>query len=387
MRNVQLATLALTLLLPSLAVAAPSFEILDRGDAVEIVAHEVKATRTAVVPTRQRLEVAIAGFATATRLVPKDATVRQVEFDGGPAARVLSVKLGFERDDVRALARFAQTIQVGDDLHILIPRHLPVDGKITPLPEPTLPATVPTPPAPTAPTAKTPAAPAAPTFGPARPEPTVAPEAPRMMGPTATAPLATEGAEPVPASDPRPAVGGAVPTKPATASIDDPSARTAKPVKLQEQTGSGMQLVLAGGLCLVGLFTWLMRKRRASVPQGSTIEVVAQRSLGGKAKIVWLTAGGREMVVAVTPQKVQMLGQWGKPTSPHSATTRSATAQNLPEARTPHPPAPRPTSSAVAGILKLRGTTVNLNEEVVTGDYEADELWAREMLAAQGIRR
>jgi len=62
----------------------------------------------------------------------------------------------------------------------------------------------------------------------------------------------------------------------------------------------------------------------------------------------------------------------------------------------------KPLSPAVSGILRLRGRTGQMpaqlpvmtsvptpaiSEDVATGDVEADELWAREILAATGGRR
>jgi hypothetical protein len=44
----------------------------------------------------------------------------------------------------------------------------------------------------------------------------------------------------------------------------------------------------------------------------------------------------------------------------------------------------------VSGILRLRGLTGKMaavSADVATGDVEADELWAREILAATGARR
>jgi len=113
--------------------------------------------------------------------------------------------------------------------------------------------------------------------------------------------------------------------------------------------------------------------------------VIAQRSLGAKAKVVWLSAGGRDMVVAITPQNVRMLSQWEK-------------QEPLPRAQTV-PPADQAPSEAVAGILRLRAKTnvpyprarthapADINEDVATGDDEADAAWAREILAATGGRR
>src|SRR3954462_10960754 len=88
---------------------------------------------------RSRLEIPIATGPAAKRVTPGDATVKLIELDGVDANRMLSVKLGFQRPDVKTLARYAQAIQVGDDLHILVPRKVPTDGVAPRLPEPTIP--------------------------------------------------------------------------------------------------------------------------------------------------------------------------------------------------------------------------------------------------------
>src|SRR5689334_20394313 len=116
MTLVKLSTLVLALgVAPLVALADPApttFEVLDRGDSVEVVAHNVKAARTAVLPLRARLQVPVAGTPTAKRTTPGDATVRLIEFDSEEATRVLSIKLNFEYGDVKTLSRFAQAIQV-----------------------------------------------------------------------------------------------------------------------------------------------------------------------------------------------------------------------------------------------------------------------------------
>jgi len=436
----------------TLASAAPSFEIIDRGDAVEIIAHEIKATRMVVIPTRQRLEVAIAPGANVARLVPKDATVRQIELDTSGGVRVLSVKLGFERGQVKTLAKYAQSIQVGDDLHVLIPRNLPVEGKPFAMPEPTLPAAPPKVFGPQDPFAGKPSTggdahvgahgagaggahgnaagtgtngtqPGANTAGHGTTSGGIdghgttagattgantaghgtTSAAPGIDRGTTAGTHGSDGATPAgKGSDGHGTAGGHGPADASAHGATDARAGK-KPLKLADEpkTGSSFQMMVAGALVLLGGLVWLKKKKKGATKQAeATIDVVAQRSIGGKAKIVWLTAGGREMVVAVTPQKVQMLGQWGKGGGPgpsSSSVNREgpSTRGELPEART-HGPKP---SAAVNGILKLRErasmreiptTGLNLNlenhEDVATGDYEADEMWAREMLAAQ-VRR
>ncbi len=349
----------LVLLIPAVATAAPAevgFELIDRGDAFEVVAHNVKAAKTSIAPIRSRLEVPIVGRPVIRRLVPTDSTVKMIELDGeGP--RVLSVKVGFEHADVKLLARYAQAIQIGEDLHLLVPRQLPAEGQIVKLPEPTLP-----------PLFATPAA------GPV----TAQIEA---VGPIQTPP----GIEPVRRA---PVVEKPQPTStPATQALETPAPPPATPpldsqLASADRDGMWSKLSMCGalGFAALGCGLWILRRRRAAIAPGSTIEVIAQRSLGGKSRIVWLSAGPREMLVAVSAQQVRMLGQWRKQDAPAA----------LPEAQAiSEPRAEKPSSPAVSGILRLRATTQAppVNEEVATGDVDADSLWAQEILAATGARR
>jgi flagellar biogenesis protein FliO len=405
------------------AAAKPvSFELVDRGDTVEIIAHNIKASRTAIFPVRSRLEVPIVGAPIAKRAKPTDATVKLIELDG-EAVRSLSVKLGFERADVKALARFAQAIQVGDDLHLLVPRKVPVEGVAPRVPEPTLP-----------PRLAAAVDLAVGQIGP-RPDPTAARKAETRPGtpgePPAAAKLgpkiemkpdakepataigkpdavlgaadASPGANGDPTVGPAPAPGKDV--RPAAANTAKPAAES-KPLKQAlasdpSAAWSKIAIYAAIGLAAVGFGFWWMRKRRSQLATPASIEIIAQRSLGGKARIVWLSAGPREMIVSVTAQQVRMLGQWRKPDAAASLPvaqthTDARLAFNepieLPRRVTAEIPAvDKPLSPAVSGILRLRGRTSQmaaaLPEDIATDDVVADELWAKEILAATGARR
>ena len=448
---------------------APSFELRDRGDAVEVIAHHVRAARTAILPVRSRLEIPIVTGPLAKRIVPGDATVKLVELDSDNAQQMLSVKLGFERLEVKALARFAQAIQVGDDLHVIVPRKLPVDGVAPKLPEPTnMPAVT---------VAKLEPAKLDAAKLDAKIELAKLDAKPEPARPVADAkPITDARPDLKPIADARPiaapVLGPALPTaKPAPAAASHatrpelaaPAATKPAPLKPQLATDpddawSKIAMYGALGLAAAGAGIWMMKRKKALAPAGSTIEVIAQRSLGGKARVVWLSAGQREMIVSVTGQQVRMLGQWRKtdapaldqlpavePTAadpdprgalldkldqldqrvqavdpvrpvqapaPPRRQTATLEAQRRPTGTLPAQrrptgtlPAQRPTgaipvqpappveaalSPAVSGILRLRGRTGQMpaiSADVATGDVEADELWAREILAATGARR
>ena len=325
----------------TVAQAEPRFEVLDRGDAVEIVAHETKAMTTAIAPVRSRLEVPITSRPAIGKLVPaNEKTVRVVELDGNTKP-VLSVKLGFEHETVATLAKYAQAIQVGEDLHLIVPRALPAPGTTIALPEPTLPPELAAKLAPPA----SPLQPPAPKLAP-KPEAKPAPKLEPKLEPKAPAPQAA------------------------------PVVDKAKPIAKAPE-GSPLQnlpALLAFALAAIGCVMWMKRKKRASTQPASSIDVVAQKSLGGKARIVWLRIGNRDMVVAVTPQSVCTLGQWLK----------SAERAPLPEAITAPAAAPPEASPAVAGLLKLRRTSQFATP--VVDEVEADAAWAREIVAATGAR-
>jgi LPXTG-motif cell wall-anchored protein len=343
------------------AVAEPSFEVIDRGTALEVIAKDVKALRTAVNPTRQRLEVDLVGYPRAKPLSPGNG-ITIVELSGDP--RVLTVKLPFERADVKRLARHAQAIQVGNDLHLLFPRTIPADGTTVTLPDPTIPAAL------------------ANKLVPVGPQPPVKETAP-------------------PKQEAKPVVAEVKPeAKP------EPK-QEAKPFLAEPSGGSSNNTLYAmGGLCAIALGIWIIRKRKTAQAPVSTIDVIAQRALGNKAKVVWLTAGGREMIVAVTAQQVRMLGQWNKgeaPTNAHDLPEMTAyprATTSMPRATTRAGTQSEPVSSnnpSVQGILRLRARTNHahveqpapqpLDEEIATGNLDEDALWAKEILAATSARR
>jgi flagellar biogenesis protein FliO len=333
------------LLIPTLAHAAPEpLEVIDRGDAVEIVAHNVKATHTTINPVRSRLEVPVAAIANAS-LVPKDATVKEIEFEN----QSLSVKLNYERNDVKTLAKYAQATQVGDDLHIVVPRKVPVEGEVVKLPEPTLP--------------------------------------PALAAKIADAPKLEPKPEPKVEAKVEPAKP--VEQKPAAATT-----KKAIPTVTEDDAMSKLSMYAAAGLAAIGLGVWFLKKKKGMAQPTSTIDVIAQRSLGGKAKVMWIAAGSREMVVAVTPQSVRMLGQWKRAAAGSSEMSivapgplpEAQTMDRTPSGRLAYPRAA--TSPAVSGLLRLRAQTQPVvSQDVATDDVEADAQWAKDLLAATGGRR
>ncbi|HEV7557367.1 MAG TPA: flagellar biosynthetic protein FliO [Kofleriaceae bacterium] len=352
----RLAVALVALVVPALASAAPApeaaIEVIDRGNAVEVIAHNVKATHTTITPVRSRLEVPVAVIPYVASQAPsqKDATIKEIDFEN----QSLSVKLNFERPDVKTLAKFAQATQVGDDLHVIIPRAVPAEGATVTLPEPTLPPAI---------AAKLAEAQKAM----AKPEIKVEPKA----EPKVEAPIDVKPAIAKTDVDTRPVPKKAIPTVPA------------------DDSWSKISIYAAMGLGALGLGAWLLNKKRAVATPTSTIDVIAQRSLGGKAKVMWLAAGTREMIVSVSPQGVRMLGQWKRTGAPNNDVPLP-----LPEAQTVERSTSgrllsrAATSPAVSGLIRLRAQThPAVSHEVATEDVEADAQWAKDLLAATGGRR
>lgn len=353
----------LALLVPSVAFA-DDFQVIDRGNAVEVIAHNVTATRTAVMPIRSRLEVPLApNHGKLVGLLPKDSTIKVVEIEDGN----LSVKVGYEHPGVVSIAKFAQATQVGPDVHLIFPRVVPADGAAIVMPEPTIP-----------PELQKKIEAIAPVIGPPAPP---KPEPAKVEPPKPVAPVVAEK-PPVVEQKPE-AVEPEKKPEPVKAEVktDEKKPADKKPATIKEAKSSDdafSKLAMYGAVALVGIGVggWLLKKRKAQQDPASTIDVIAQSSLGGKAKIVWFNAGGREMVVAVTPTSVRMLSSWKSGSKPENTNITAP----LPVAEA------KPSSSAVAGLLKLREKAgpafAKLDDDMASDDVDADAAWAKEILAA-----
>ncbi|HEX4452428.1 MAG TPA: flagellar biosynthetic protein FliO [Kofleriaceae bacterium] len=368
-------------LLPLLAVLAPvmharhahaegevTFSVVDHGDSVEVIAHNLTIKNTNVSQIRSRLEVPLVGNPSASRQTSPDTTVMQVELDGF----ALSVKTRLDKPEVHELAKLAHAEQVGSDVHLIFPRHAQL------------------------------AQPAQP----AQPQPAAAPvkaaEPPKAEAPKLEAPA------------PIPAKVDATPAAAPVAKVEIPVEKKPEPQKLgtpippekRDWSGTGFYAIAALG-ALGGAAYFMKKKQKAAATQTSTIDVIAQRTLGNKAKVVWLAAGQREMIVSVTGTQVRVLGQWprGTANAPAVETNDGPRLPRLPTATAVDTTPERPSlSPSVAGILKLRAQTQN-NLPIVgrtptaqrmptieplpdldDNRGEPDLAWAKEILAATGRR-
>ncbi|HEY4175545.1 MAG TPA: flagellar biosynthetic protein FliO [Kofleriaceae bacterium] len=389
-------SIVLVALTAGAASADNKVEVLDRGNAVEVIAHDMKALKTDLKTVRSRLEIPVDGGTLTQGQYSNDKTVKLIELTGHGAQKNLSVKLAYEHDGVLALSKQSQVIQVGTDLHIIVPRVLPAAGTTADLPEPTLTpelaakaaAIAPVPvksneisqPAPKTEELK-PVVAAAP----------VTATVPAIEAPKAAAVVAPSPAPVAKAAEPKTDTVAAKTDAPKETKTDAKSAKIGGATEPTQSRNFSMMIAL--GLAAVGCFAWMKRKKANPAEKGSSIEVIAQKSLGGKAKIVWLQAGGRDIVVAVTGTSVTTLGNWKKSAianqndiGPLTAALPEMTALGIaPTERS----APKATSTAVSGLLKLRARTnvPAISDDVATDDADADAIWAKEILAATGARR
>lgn len=404
-------------LVASVAQAAPGFEVIDRGDAIEVVAKDTRATSTTVTTTRERIEVSVAGYPRAPKISPHDQFVKEVEFEGGKGRR-FSVKLTMDRPTVQALAKHAQAVQVGNDLHLIFPKLVPAAGKTVVLPEPTLPPELAAKAAKAAPAIEREGAPlvnspdeiphagapvhadshAAPAHADAHAAPAHADaHAAPAHADTHAAPAHADEHGDSAHHEATPAVAKTEHGEKAGAKHDEAPAKIGK---AKEPGGSNMLMYGIVGLALVGIGSFALKKKKGAAAPNMGIDVIAQKVIGPKAKIVWLSAGQREMIVSVTAQQVRMLGAWKKGEAPsvslpaaHALSDGRIDAQHD-LARGSKPtfsrPADAPSSPAIAGLLKLRkqGPEPLVDEDVATGDIDQDAAWAKEIIAATaGMRR
>ncbi|RMH45162.1 MAG: hypothetical protein D6689_00545 [Deltaproteobacteria bacterium] len=343
------------------AVAAPAAAeptAVDAGDHVVVIVPGAEPADAPVTAHGDQIVVPTTDGPRARRKVRVvDDTVKYIRHYGGSRPRV-TLQLRHGREMTRKLAAAARVSFVDGALRVEVPRAPGIA-----LPPPAT-ATAPAPQARATATDAT--APAADATAPA------------------VVPAAAPATTPADAADAT--VAAAVSEPPPRALADDARDRGG------HAGATAILAILAIGAS-AGLWWWQRRRGpRAAVTDGD-IEVVASRSLGGKARIVLLRAAGREVLLSIGDKGPQLIAQW-KRSARGSAGAALATDRTAASAD-PRPSAPQPITSpapsvsapaaspAVAGLLKLRDEKLPpVSPEVATDDADADIEWARELLLA-----
>ena len=353
--------------MPASAAAGPTLPVAieDRGDRVAIFLSGVRTTAQRPEPRGDRLELPLDQPPPAIEMRLDDATVRKVELRTNPPSVRLQLRHGSE--STRLAAEMAELRQHGDGLEIILPRE-PREAARARRAAAALAA------------ADATAAPAAGLTAPAAPRaPAPAPPAPTPV----SAPAAPLAADPVPADQPA-AAATAPPVHGATVGLDrsrDRRSDDSSPLRTV-LTFAAMAGLAAGG--------WLwMRRKRAGGRAANPLEILAQVSVGPRARVVWLSAGQREMLISVSEKDVRVLGQWQADGTraqtippPVAGADDSAPA----EPRSPRLPSARlRTNPSLSGLLRLRdqhaGGDGGENVELPATDSDDTE-WARQLVAA-----
>ncbi|HKE13349.1 MAG TPA: flagellar biosynthetic protein FliO [Kofleriaceae bacterium] len=388
-------------LLPAAARAGDALPVAveDRGDHVAVILSGVHTSASRPEGHSDRIELPLDQAPPAIEVRLDDATVRKVELRTVPPS--VRVQLRHGTESTRLAAEMAVLYQHGDRLEIVMPREprevaRALRAAAAPPPAAASAAPAAAPPArPIAAPAPAALAPAAATVHAAPAEPAAAPRS----APTApTAELA-----PAPAPAPSAAATGAAPPAPA---VRAPALDLDRP-----RPGSGSPLGTAltfGGLAGIAAVAWLyIRRKKSARSLTSPLEILAQVSVGPRARVVWLAAGRREMLISVSEKDVRVLGQWPTDGARTAEPGAHTAAHNHAPARSPThapPPAdeggePRPDllpsarlrrNPSLSGLIRLRDQHVGADSAHATdGDDgaglelgEEDTEWARQLVAA-----
>jgi hypothetical protein len=149
-----------------------------------------------------------------------------------------------------------------------------------------------------------------------------------------------------------------------------------------------------GALAGLGALAWLwVRRKRSTRALASPLEILAQVSVGPRARVVWLSAGRREMLISVSEKDVRVLGQWLADGS-RAAETAPGPSDEPGEPRigrlaTSH--ARLRANPSLTGLLRLRDQHAAAEQaqldtaregDGVPADDDEDSEWARQLVAA-----
>jgi flagellar biogenesis protein FliO len=96
----------------------------------------------------------------------------------------------------------------------------------------------------------------------------------------------------------------------ATNQAGQEEAGATKPQEQNESTPFGLVLGLLMILGGAAFAAWRLKQKSSDLQDTEELRIVASKQLGGKAKVVWLSVAGREMVVSVGEAGTQLLSEW-----------------------------------------------------------------------------
>lgn len=385
---------------------ALSFAPSEAGDEVVIVLRGARAVADAAITSvSDRIELELTPGLPAETLQVQDETIQRIELFEGVRPR-LSLKIRHGRIETMRLAVAARVRISGSEIRVTIPRDsrptllaMGIDPESIGVEAPRVAA--PAPPAVARPLAQVEAvverAPAAATVAGRASEPVPASELIELPRSGVTAPAVAAAAAAAPAvAVPAPAIatGSGVATEGVPETLIPPTlavgGNTGQELQLARGPSFGpvpfaAAVLLLGGSAALFMFA---RRRRGVVPL-PLLHIRASQALGGRSRLVLLSAGERELLLAVDPRGVKLVARWrgdghgvekDRGAQLDDAAGDDADAADAELAGPRRAPAGRKSSSsAISGLLKLR--------EQQDDDSPPDAEWVRELLAAAKTRR
>jgi flagellar biogenesis protein FliO len=381
-------------LLPASAHGGPSVPVSveDRGGEVAVLLTGARTSAARPQNRGDRLELPLDEAPPAVELKLEDATVRKVELRSSPPS--LRIQLRHGSESTRLAADMAVLRQYGGVLEIVLPREprQAAAARATAGQPIAAASTQGATQAATAPSTSAPATqPASSAIAPARPIASVQPIAP--VHPASSSASANPApVAPVPSAVAPDAAAAAVPGAPSQAL---PVARPELDGTGARASGSPVGTTLGfAALAALGAVGWLWhRRKRTGRALSSPLEILAQVSVGPRARVVWLSAGRREMLISVSEKDVRVLGQWvsdrnGEPAAAFSPPPPSVD-EPVERRRMARPSSRLRTNPSLSGLLRLRDQHAadveppNGDNGAADGDAnEPDAEWARQLVAA-----